>query len=113
MDDLGELGLGGAVAYRRQEREVRGNWKLVIDAFLDGYHIRHLHKDSIYRFFLDVRGEAERGVRRPRISRAVVPRAAAVDDAGRMTGLPVRRETDGSARGSAPDRQENRAAGHP
>jgi len=38
---------------------VRGNWKLIIDAFLDGYHIRHLHRDSVYPFFLDARSEVE------------------------------------------------------
>jgi phenylpropionate dioxygenase-like ring-hydroxylating dioxygenase large terminal subunit len=48
------------VVYRRSVREVRGNWKLVIDAFLDGYHIRHLHRDTVGRFFVDARYEAER-----------------------------------------------------
>ena len=48
------------VVYRRSVREVRGNWKLVVDAFLDGYHIRHLHRDTVGRFFLDARYEAER-----------------------------------------------------
>ena len=45
--------------YRRRTREVRANWKLILDAFLDGYHIRHLHRNSIYRFFLDARAELE------------------------------------------------------
>jgi phenylpropionate dioxygenase-like ring-hydroxylating dioxygenase large terminal subunit len=57
----GELStLRGGVLYQRSERDIRGNWKLVIDAFLDGYHIRHLHRDSIYRFFADARFEVER-----------------------------------------------------
>jgi phenylpropionate dioxygenase-like ring-hydroxylating dioxygenase large terminal subunit len=38
---------------------VHGNWKLIVDAFLDGYHIRHLHRDTIYRFFVDSLAEAE------------------------------------------------------
>src|SRR5262249_23011533 len=34
--------------------------KLIVDAFLDGYHIRHLHRGTVYQFFLDARSEAER-----------------------------------------------------
>ncbi len=58
--DLEELGLGSYCAYRKRTREVRGNWKLIVDAFLDGYHIRHLHRDTVYRFFIDSAAEAER-----------------------------------------------------
>src|SRR5262249_16210950 len=65
--------LDGLFLHRRSIREVNGNWKLVIDAFLDGYHIRHLHRDTIYRFFTDARFEAERAG--PRI-RAVTARRA-------------------------------------
>jgi Rieske 2Fe-2S family protein len=57
--DLAALGAAGSVVYRRSTREVRGNWKLVIDAFLDGYHIRHLHRETVYRFFVDSLSEAE------------------------------------------------------
>jgi len=59
---LGELDLpdlGDHVVFRRATSERRCNWKLVIDAFLEGYHIRHLHRGSIYRFFLDAHGKAE------------------------------------------------------
>ncbi len=61
-----ERAAGGAVheaerPYQRAAKRppLRGNWKLVIDAFLDGYHIRHLHRDSIYRFFVDALSEAQ------------------------------------------------------
>jgi phenylpropionate dioxygenase-like ring-hydroxylating dioxygenase large terminal subunit len=53
--DLAEFGFDGLALYRQSSRDVNGNWKLVIDAFLDGYHIRTLHRDSVYRFFLDGR----------------------------------------------------------
>ncbi len=49
----------GWTLFRRSSREVRGNWKLIVDAFLDGYHIRHLHRDTVYRFFVDALYEAE------------------------------------------------------
>jgi phenylpropionate dioxygenase-like ring-hydroxylating dioxygenase large terminal subunit len=58
--DLGALGFSDARFYRRATHDVRGNWKLIVDAFLDGYHIKHLHKDTVYRFFIDGAAEAER-----------------------------------------------------
>lgn len=58
--ELTPLTAAGTTLYRRAEHEVAGNWKLIIEAFLDGYHIRHLHRDSVYRFFHDARSEAER-----------------------------------------------------
>lgn len=30
------------------------NWKLVMDAFAEGYHLKSLHRDSLARFFLDM-----------------------------------------------------------
>lgn len=59
-DDLAALDLPSHVLWR-ESRTVRAcNWKLVIEAFLDGYHIRVLHRASIYRFFLDAASIAER-----------------------------------------------------
>jgi phenylpropionate dioxygenase-like ring-hydroxylating dioxygenase large terminal subunit len=58
-DDLAALDISGWHLYRRVEHAVAGNWKLIVDAFLDGYHIRHLHRDSISRFFLDACFAAE------------------------------------------------------
>jgi glycine betaine catabolism A len=52
-EDLAGFGLEGHVLHRRVS-EVRGvNWKLVIEAFLEGYHVRSLHRDTIFRFFFD------------------------------------------------------------
>lgn len=47
------------VLYKKTTREVRGNWKLLIDAFLESYHVRHLHRGSVGRFFLDARSDAQ------------------------------------------------------
>jgi phenylpropionate dioxygenase-like ring-hydroxylating dioxygenase large terminal subunit len=52
-DDLASFDLAHHVLYRRVDTVRRANWKLVIDAFLEAYHLRVLHKDTIYRFFLD------------------------------------------------------------
>ena len=57
--DLAALGLDEHVLFKRSRVQRRANWKLVIEAFLDGYHIRVLHRDSIYRFFLDACSLAE------------------------------------------------------
>jgi len=59
-EELGALSLATHVAHRRVVREQRGNWKMLVEAFLEGYHIRTLHRDTIYPFFLDARSHAER-----------------------------------------------------
>jgi phenylpropionate dioxygenase-like ring-hydroxylating dioxygenase large terminal subunit len=52
-DELTTLGLAGHTVHRSVNVRRRFHWKLIIDAFLDGYHVRHLHRNSVYRFFLD------------------------------------------------------------
>jgi phenylpropionate dioxygenase-like ring-hydroxylating dioxygenase large terminal subunit len=56
-----ELGwfLGDSVLFRRVDVARAANWKLIIDAFLDGYHIRVLHRDTIYPFFMDALAVSE------------------------------------------------------
>jgi phenylpropionate dioxygenase-like ring-hydroxylating dioxygenase large terminal subunit len=58
--DVAALGLDQHVLWQHSTTTRRCNWKLVIEAFLDGYHIRVLHRDSVYRFFLDAASLAER-----------------------------------------------------
>ena len=52
----GELpfyGIAGLRPFRTVRAEYPANWKLIVDAFLEAYHIRVLHKDTIYPFFAD------------------------------------------------------------
>lgn len=53
IGDLEWMGTQDAVLFKRFETERACNWKLVIEAFMEAYHIRVLHRDSIYPFFLD------------------------------------------------------------
>jgi Rieske 2Fe-2S family protein len=83
-EDLAELGGSSWHLFHRTDREVAGNWKLIVDAFLDGYHIRHLHRDSIYRFFLDACFDAEPAG--PHI-RALTGRRALVEARGALDAI--------------------------
>jgi Rieske 2Fe-2S family protein len=50
---LNWLGLPEMTVFRKVDRVYAANWKLTVDAFLEGYHIRVLHRDTIYPFFAD------------------------------------------------------------
>lgn len=50
---LAWLGLAGMKVFRKVDRVYAANWKLTADAFLEGYHIRVLHRDTIAPFFAD------------------------------------------------------------
>ena len=58
--DLDALEIAALVPYRRSRVTRACNWKLVVEAFLDGYHLRVLHRDSVYRFFVDAASIPER-----------------------------------------------------
>jgi phenylpropionate dioxygenase-like ring-hydroxylating dioxygenase large terminal subunit len=40
-------------------RTVNANWKLIQDAFLDGYHVTRLHKNTVGSFFPDALAESD------------------------------------------------------
>lgn len=76
--DVAALELDRHILWKRSHTTRQCNWKLVIEAFLDGYHIRTLHRDTVYRYFLDAASVAEPV--RPHI-RAITGRRALAEGA--------------------------------
>ncbi|HEY8091966.1 MAG TPA: aromatic ring-hydroxylating dioxygenase subunit alpha [Polyangiaceae bacterium] len=52
-DDFAAFGLSDHVVMDRKSERRACNWKLVIEAFLEGYHARFLHQRTLARFFVD------------------------------------------------------------
>ena len=53
IEDLNFFDLPDHVVRVSDMQKPATNWKLIIDAFSEGYHLKSLHKDSVRPFFLD------------------------------------------------------------
>jgi phenylpropionate dioxygenase-like ring-hydroxylating dioxygenase large terminal subunit len=84
--DVAALGAEELAVYRASRTARRCNWKFLVEAFLDGYQLRTLHKGSIYRFFLDTASVAERVG--PHIRAVTARRALAAEIEPRLAATP-------------------------
>jgi phenylpropionate dioxygenase-like ring-hydroxylating dioxygenase large terminal subunit len=60
IGDFDAIGLKDMRVFRAQEFDLDANWKLVTDAFLEGYHVTRLHSKTLARFFVDAPQMIER-----------------------------------------------------
>lgn len=58
-EDLAAFNLGSHVFFRQHARRRATNWKLVMDAFQEVYHIKRLHSRTIAPFFVDAKSAGE------------------------------------------------------
>jgi len=53
IDDYPQMLKHGAQMFHYTEREIEGNWKVLMEASLEGYHIRYAHPETFYPYGYD------------------------------------------------------------
>src|SRR5580765_604308 len=68
LDELPDLIRPDQQLFAASDREIEANWKIVLEGFLEGYHIRPTHRDTFYPYGFDNLNLVERFGRNSRVT---------------------------------------------
>jgi phenylpropionate dioxygenase-like ring-hydroxylating dioxygenase large terminal subunit len=68
LDELPDLIRPDQQLFATSDREIEANWKIVLEGFLEGYHIRPTHRETFYPYGFDNLNLVERFGRNSRVT---------------------------------------------